>query len=96
MNRKKVLLAILLNALWLELDYPGVIVPINMHACPSGRIVTMRDSFLCATVGLGEVTTDVGAGFNPASSVAGFCCSGVDFIVQVSKSVKQGGAFLKC
>lgn len=64
-------------------DYPGVIVPINMQACPSGRIVAMRDSFLCATVGLGGYMTDVGAGFNPANSVGGFCCSGVDFIVQV-------------
>lgn len=64
-------------------DYPGVIVPINMQACPSGRIVAMRDSFLCATVGLGGSMTDVGAGFNPANSVGAFCCSGVDFIVQV-------------
>lgn len=64
-------------------DYPGVIVPINMQSCPSGRIVAMRDSFLCATVGLGGMMTDVGAGFNPANSVGAFCCSGVDFIVQV-------------
>jgi uncharacterized protein (AIM24 family) len=63
-------------------DYPGVIVPISMESCPSGKIVTMRDSFLCATVGLGDVMTHVGAGFNPASSVGGFCCNGVDFIVQ--------------
>lgn len=64
-------------------DYPGVIVPINMQSCPAGKIIALRDSFLCSTVGLGEVTTDVGAGFNPASSVGGVCCSGVDFIVQV-------------
>ena len=63
-------------------DYPGVIVPVNMTECPSGKIIALRDSFLCATYGLGDETTDVGAGFNPASSVAGFCCSGVDFIVQ--------------
>lgn len=63
-------------------DYPGVIVPIHMEECPSGKIIALRDSFLCATYGLGDTTTDVGAGFNPASSVAGFCCSGVDFIVQ--------------
>jgi uncharacterized protein (AIM24 family) len=63
-------------------DYPGVIVPINMASCPSGKIVAMRDSFLCATVGLGDVMTDVSGGFNPASSVGGFCCNGVDFIVQ--------------
>jgi len=63
-------------------DYPGVIVPINMHACPSGKIVAVRDSFLCATYGLNEMTTDVSAGFNPANSVGGMCCSGVDFIVQ--------------
>jgi hypothetical protein len=63
-------------------DYPGVIVPINMASCPSGKIVAMRDSFLCATVDLGGAMTDVGAGFNPASSIGGFCCSGIDFIVQ--------------
>jgi hypothetical protein len=63
-------------------DYPGVIVPINMQSCPSGKIVAMRDSFLCSTIGLGDVMTDVGAGFNPANSVGGFCCNGVDFIVQ--------------
>jgi uncharacterized protein (AIM24 family) len=63
-------------------DYPGVIVPINMRDCPAGKIIALRDSFLCATYGLGDTTTEVGAGFNPASSAAGFCCSGVDFIVQ--------------
>jgi len=61
-----------------------------MQSCPAGRIVAQRDSFLCSTVGLGEVTTDVSAGFNPANSVGGVCCSGVDFIVQVgSKSSKH-------
>jgi uncharacterized protein (AIM24 family) len=63
-------------------DYPGVIVPINMAACPSGKVIAMRDSFLCATVGMAGEMTDVGAGFNPAESVQGFCCSGIDFIVQ--------------
>jgi uncharacterized protein (AIM24 family) len=63
-------------------DYPGVIVPIDMTSCPAGKIVAMRDSFLCSTVGLGDVMTDVGAGFNPASSVGGFCCNGVDLITQ--------------
>jgi uncharacterized protein (AIM24 family) len=63
-------------------DYPGVIVPINMQACPSGKIIAQRDSFLCGTVGLGDTMSDVGAGFNPANSVGGVCCSGVDFIVQ--------------
>jgi len=53
-----------------------------MRDCPSGKIIALRDSFLCATYGLGDMTTDVGAGFNPAQSVGGFCCSGVDFIVQ--------------
>ena len=67
-------------------DYPGVIVPINMHSCPSGQIIAMRDSFLCATVGLGEVTTDVSGGFNPAQSIAGVCCGGVDLIVQTVKN----------
>lgn len=63
-------------------DYPGVIVPIHMAECPSGKVIAQRDSFLCSTYGLNDMTTDVGAGFNPASSVAGFCCGGVDFIVQ--------------
>lgn len=64
-------------------DYPGVVVPINMPSCPSGKIIALRDSFLCSTFGLGDDNeTDVGAGFNPAQSVGGFCCSGVDFIVQ--------------
>jgi hypothetical protein len=40
-------------------DYPGVIVPINMQSCPSGKIVAMRDSFLCSTVGLGDVMCEV-------------------------------------
>ncbi|GKY95374.1 hypothetical protein MPSEU_000499100 [Mayamaea pseudoterrestris] len=63
-------------------DYPGVIVPIHMNECPSGTIVAMRDSFLCSTVGLEGQGCNIGAGFNPASSIGGFCCSGVDFIVQ--------------
>jgi len=73
-------------------DYPGVIVPIHMAEC--GTIVAMRDSFLCSTVGLGgwQDTTQVGAGFNPSRTVAGFCCSGIDFIVQ---KLEQGDwAFL--
>ena len=57
-------------------DYPGVIVPINMSR--SGKVVCLRDSFLCATVGMGNAMTDVGAGFNPASSALSFCCSGMD------------------
>jgi len=61
-------------------DYPGVIVPINMSI--TGKVVALRDSFLCATVGIGDQMTDVGAGFNPASSALSFCCSGMDFIVQ--------------
>ena len=63
-------------------DYPGVIVPIDIKTCNSGKIIALRDSFLCSTFGMGDQTTDVGAGFNPAQSVSGFCCSGVDFIVQ--------------
>jgi uncharacterized protein (AIM24 family) len=66
----------------MALCFPSVIVPINMHACPAGKIIALRDSFLCSTVGLGGETTDVGAGFNPANSVGAFCCSGVDWIVQ--------------
>jgi len=61
-------------------DYPGVIVPINMSR--TGKVVALRDSFLCATVGMGDEMTDVGAGFNPANSAAAFCCSGMDLIVQ--------------
>lgn len=61
-------------------DYPGVIVPINMSE--SGKVVALRDSFLCSTVGIGMSETEVGAGFNPASSALSFCCSGMDFIVQ--------------
>ena len=57
-------------------DYPGVIVPINMSS--TGKVVALRDSFLCATVGLGDTMTDVGAGFNPASNALAFCCSGMD------------------
>jgi uncharacterized protein (AIM24 family) len=69
-------------------DYPGVIVPIDIKSCPDGKIIAMRDSFLCSTYGLGaNATTDVGVGFNPAQSAAGFCCSGVDFIVQ---TIQQG------
>lgn len=63
-------------------DYPGVIVPINMKSCPSGKIIALRDSFLCSTVSISEQATDVSAGFNPASSIAGVCCGGVDLIVQ--------------
>ena len=57
-------------------DYPGVIVPINM--AKAGKVIALRDSFLCATVGMGETMTDVGAGFNPASSALAMCCSGMD------------------
>ena len=61
-------------------DYPGVVVPINMSR--AGRILAQRDSFLCSTVGLGEESTDVGGAFNPSRTVSGFCCGGVDFLVQ--------------
>ena len=57
-------------------DYPGMIVPINMSI--TGKVVALRDSFLCATVGIGNQMTDVGAGFNPASTALSFCCSGMD------------------
>lgn len=62
-------------------DYPGVIVPINMQSC-SGKIYCQRDSFLCSTVAIGNHTTDVSGAFNPADSVSGFCCSGIDWLVQ--------------
>lgn len=61
-------------------DYPGVIVPINMST--SGKVIALRDSFLCATVGMGNAMTDVSGGFNPTGSPMAFCCSGFDFIVQ--------------
>lgn len=89
-------------------DYPGVIVPIKMSTV--GRIVALRDSYLCGTVGLGDNVTDIGAGFNPANSVGAFCCSGFDFIVQtlqggdwvflmamgtvIKKTLKQGESIL--
>jgi hypothetical protein len=57
-------------------DYPGIIIPINMSV--TGKVVALRDSFLCATVGIGNSMTDVGAGFNPASNALAFCCSGMD------------------
>jgi uncharacterized protein (AIM24 family) len=61
-------------------DYPGVIVPIDMRV--TSKIVAVRDSYLCSAVGLGESMTDISAGFNPANSIGGFCCSGFDFVVQ--------------
>eukprot|EP00978_Attheya_sp_CCMP212_P001315 scaffold2735_cov61-Attheya_sp.AAC.11 len=66
-------------------DYPGVIVPINMTE--TNEILALRDSFLCSTIPDSGEETEIGAGINPANSVLGFCCSGVDFIVQ---SVKHG------
>jgi uncharacterized protein (AIM24 family) len=53
-------------------DYPGVIVPLNMSV--TGKIICLRDSFLCATVGLGNPMTNISAGFNPASGPVSFCC----------------------
>merc|ERR1719343_491128 len=38
-------------------DYPGVIVPINMSV--TGKVVALRDSFLCATVGIGVIVQTV-------------------------------------
>lgn len=61
-------------------DYPGVIIPINMKT--AGKIIALRDSYLCGIVGLGDSVTDISAGFNPANSVASFCCNGFDFICQ--------------
>lgn len=61
-------------------DYPGVIVPIDFSS--SGRILALRDSFLCSTILPSGEETNIGAGFNPASSVGGVCCSGFDLIVQ--------------
>ncbi len=64
-------------------DYPGVIFPVNMRACPSGKIVCMRDSYLCSIVGIDGSKTDVGGGFNPSSSIVGKCCGGLDLVVQI-------------
>lgn len=61
-------------------DYPGVIIPVNM--AKSGKILALRDSFLCSTVSIGGAETDISAGFNPANSIGAMCCSGIDFIVQ--------------
>eukprot|EP00545_Synedropsis_sp_CCMP1620_P008115 CAMPEP_0119027964 /NCGR_PEP_ID=MMETSP1176-20130426/38051_1 /TAXON_ID=265551 /ORGANISM="Synedropsis recta cf, Strain CCMP1620" /LENGTH=215 /DNA_ID=CAMNT_0006983997 /DNA_START=249 /DNA_END=896 /DNA_ORIENTATION=- len=61
-------------------DYPGVIVPIDFSS--SGKIMALRDSFLCSTLSPSGAETDIGAGFNPAQSVGGVCCSGFDLIVQ--------------
>lgn len=61
-------------------DYPGVIVPIDMKVAK--KIIAVRDSYLCGSVGLGSDLPEISAGFNPANSVGGFCCSGFDFIVQ--------------
>lgn len=61
-------------------DYPGIIVPIDFSS--SGKILALRDSFLCSTITPSGQETDVGAGFNPANSVSGVCCSGFDLIVQ--------------
>ncbi len=61
-------------------DFPGVIVPINMKI--AHKVVALRDSYLCAAVGLGDDLPVISAGFNPANSVGSFCCSGFDFIVQ--------------
>jgi len=61
-------------------DYPGIIVPIDF--AQSGKIVALRDSFLCSTIAPSGHETNIGAGFNPAQSVGGKCCSGFDLIVQ--------------
>ena len=61
-------------------DYPGVLVPIDFSV--SRKIFVLRDSFLCSTITPSGEETDIGAGFNPASSVGSFCCSGFDLIVQ--------------
>jgi len=58
-------------------DIPGVIVPINMQEC--GTIKCKLGAWLCST---GNMETQVAAGFNPAQSIAGACCGGMNFIVQ--------------
>jgi len=61
-------------------DYPGIIVPICLH--DHTKICAMRDSYICSFSTFDQQETQISAGFNPAQSVAGFCCSGIDFIVQ--------------
>mmetsp|Transcript_30181 Transcript_30181/g.42764 ORF Transcript_30181/g.42764 Transcript_30181/m.42764 type:complete len:268 (-) Transcript_30181:327-1130(-) len=62
-------------------DYPGILIPVTSTTCADGKIVALRDSFLCSTMENG-VETDISAGFNPAQSVGAFCCGGFDFITQ--------------
>jgi uncharacterized protein (AIM24 family) len=61
-------------------DYPGILVPIDFST--TGKIVALRDSFLCSTISPSGQETNIGAGFNPAESISGACCSGFDLIVQ--------------
>ena len=61
-------------------DYPGVLIPIDFSS--TGKILVLRDSFLCSTITPNGEETNIGAGFNPANSVGGVCCSGFDLIVQ--------------
>jgi len=61
-------------------DYPGILVPIDFST--SGKIVALRDSFLCSTITPSGEETDIGVGFNPGDNVIASCCSGFDFIVQ--------------
>ena len=62
-------------------DYPGILVPVTSNTCADGKIIALRDSFLCSTL-TANVETDISAGFNPAQSVGAFCCGGFDFITQ--------------
>lgn len=64
-------------------DYPGVIFPVDMNECPSGKIIAMRDSYLCSVVNSKDDShSKVSGGFNPSESVSAICCGGLDLIVQ--------------
>ena len=62
-------------------DIPGVIVPIDMNNI-DGTLRCKRGAWVCST---GNKETEVLAGFNPAQSVAGACCGGMNFILQELK-----------
>jgi uncharacterized protein (AIM24 family) len=62
-------------------DIPGVLIPIDMNAV-GGSIKCKRGAWVCST---GRLQTEVLAGFNPANSLAGQCCSGNSFIMQELK-----------
>ncbi|GMH76907.1 hypothetical protein TrVE_jg9196 [Triparma verrucosa] len=59
-------------------DIPGCVVPIDMSNI-DGTLRCKRGAWFCST---GDQETKVLAGFNPAQSMAGQCCGGLNFILQ--------------